>query len=144
MPAAAPSAPSRKGGHKLHSSSAGAAGGGGAGGDVPTLVLDNGADRLKVGFAGDPAPRFLMPNCTAKLKGQLQVSGGGGGSGVGNGKEHSHICVDVLKYCRQACMKAGETSPCLPPVRTTPHPLTQPIPLHLPSHLPSVAGRRRH
>ena len=75
MPAAAPLAPSRKGGPKLHSSSARAAAGGGGGGDVPTLVLDNGADRLKVGFAGDPAPRFLMPNCTAKLKGQLQVGG---------------------------------------------------------------------
>eukprot|EP00624_Nannochloropsis_granulata_P002411 evm.model.NODE_22100_length_8472_cov_16.101274.2 len=43
--------------------------------NMPTLVLDNGADRLKVGFAGDPAPRLLMPNCTGKLKGQLQVSG---------------------------------------------------------------------
>jgi hypothetical protein len=41
-----------------------------------TLVLDNGADRMKMGFAGDPAPRFYIPNCMAKLKGQLQVRRG--------------------------------------------------------------------
>jgi len=84
MPAAAPS---RKGGPKRHSNSGGAAAGGGGGGDVPTLVLDNGADRLKVGFAGDPAPRFLIPNCTAKLKGQLQVSGEMGGVAAGAGRD---------------------------------------------------------
>ena len=38
-----------------------------------TVILDNGADRLKVGLAGDPEPRFRVPNCTAKLKGQLHV-----------------------------------------------------------------------
>lgn len=110
MPAAAPLAPSRKGGHKPHSSSAGAAAGGGFGGDVPTLVLDNGADRLKMGFAGDPAPRFLMPNCTAKLKGQLQVrsvvvwewcSGG-----LGLGKSALISALTFLKCCLQACLKA--------------------------------------
>ena len=39
-----------------------------------SIVLDNGADRLKAGLAGDPKPRFSIPNCTAKLKGQLHVS----------------------------------------------------------------------
>lgn len=39
-----------------------------------TLVLDNGADRLKLGFAGEPGPRHWIPNCTAKLKGQVHVS----------------------------------------------------------------------
>lgn len=41
-----------------------------------TLVMDNGADRLRVGFAGEPEPRMVIPNCTAKLKGQLQVGEG--------------------------------------------------------------------
>jgi len=92
MPAAAPLAPSRKGGPKFHSNSGGAAAGGGGGGDVPTLVLDNGADRLKVGFAGDPAPRFLMPNCTAKLKGQLQVSRVMAGVAAGAGTDLERTC----------------------------------------------------
>lgn len=65
-PAHAP-APARKG-HKASSSSRS-----NSFSNVPTLVLDNGADRLKIGFAGDPSPRFLIPNCTAKLKGQVQV-----------------------------------------------------------------------
>ncbi|GAB5030071.1 carotene isomerase, partial [Nannochloropsis oceanica] len=73
MPAAAPVASPRKGGHKVHTSSNRVAGGGEGQGNMPTLVLDNGAYHLKVGFAGDPAPRLLMPNCTAKLKGQLQL-----------------------------------------------------------------------
>ena len=39
----------------------------------PTVVIDNGADKIRVGFGGEPSPRFVMPNCTAKIKGQLQV-----------------------------------------------------------------------
>jgi hypothetical protein len=40
---------------------------------LPTLVLDNGADRLKAGWSGDSEPRVRVPNCTAKLKGQVHV-----------------------------------------------------------------------
>lgn len=76
---------------------------------MPTLVLDNGADRLKVGFAGDPAPRFLMPNCTAKLKGQLQVSGAVEGVLLrlaATGKELVSLRADLPKYCQQAWLCA--------------------------------------
>lgn len=38
-----------------------------------TLVFDNGAGGLKAGFAGQLRPSHTMPNCTAKIKNQLQV-----------------------------------------------------------------------
>jgi len=38
-----------------------------------TVVIDNGADKIRVGYAGEPSPRVVVPNCTAKLKNQLQV-----------------------------------------------------------------------
>lgn len=111
---AAPSmaAASRKGGHKIHSSSssARAAVGGGGGGGLPTLVLDNGADRLKVGFAGEPAPRFLMPNGTAKLKGQVQVRESGVGwlwLREGGRGRNSFVAprVWMVRGCMHACWR---------------------------------------
>ena len=69
----APVAKKGGGGHKTSSGSSSSRSTKLSSSTVPTLVLDNGADRLKVGFAGEPSPRFLIPNCTAKLKGQVQV-----------------------------------------------------------------------
>ncbi|CAN0353439.1 unnamed protein product [Pylaiella littoralis] len=41
-----------------------------------TLVFDNGAGGLKAGFAGQPKPAHIMPNCTGKIKGQAQMAVG--------------------------------------------------------------------
>lgn len=38
-----------------------------------TLVFDNGAGGLKAGTAGQLQPSHIMPNCTGKVKGQVQV-----------------------------------------------------------------------
>lgn len=39
-----------------------------------TLVFDNGAGSLKAGTAGQLRPSHIMPNCTAKVKGQVRVN----------------------------------------------------------------------
>ncbi|CAM9830779.1 unnamed protein product [Chrysoparadoxa australica] len=39
----------------------------------PALVIDNGAGSVKAGFSGENEPRCVMPNCTARLRNQLQV-----------------------------------------------------------------------
>ncbi|CAM9350285.1 unnamed protein product [Discosporangium mesarthrocarpum] len=38
-----------------------------------TIVFDNGAGKLKAGFAGEGSPSHSMPNCTAKQKNQMQL-----------------------------------------------------------------------
>lgn len=34
------------------------------------VVLDNGGDTVKIGFAGDASPARVFPNCTARAKGE--------------------------------------------------------------------------
>lgn len=37
------------------------------------IILDNGAFNVKAGFAGDPVPRYVAPNCIARARNQLRV-----------------------------------------------------------------------
>mmetsp|Transcript_4031 Transcript_4031/g.12540 ORF Transcript_4031/g.12540 Transcript_4031/m.12540 type:complete len:380 (-) Transcript_4031:400-1539(-) len=37
------------------------------------IVLDNGSSTVKAGLAGESAPRYVAPNCTARLDRQLRV-----------------------------------------------------------------------
>ena len=41
--------------------------------DEPIVVLDNGGDCIKIGFAGEPSPRHLVPNCSCKPKGEKRA-----------------------------------------------------------------------
>lgn len=36
-----------------------------------TIVIDNGANELKIGYSGEEEPKYRVPNCTAKPKGHL-------------------------------------------------------------------------
>lgn len=38
----------------------------GAPGRQIVLVLDNGGDVLRIGFAGEPKPRMIVPNCIVR------------------------------------------------------------------------------
>mmetsp|Transcript_22793 Transcript_22793/g.57969 ORF Transcript_22793/g.57969 Transcript_22793/m.57969 type:complete len:468 (-) Transcript_22793:233-1636(-) len=42
-------------------------------GPSAVVVIDNGGGNCKMGFAGEPAPRKVFPNCTAKPKGERQM-----------------------------------------------------------------------
>ena len=41
--------------------------------DPPACVIDAGTYEVRAGLAGDDAPRYRAPNCTARPKQQLQV-----------------------------------------------------------------------
>ena len=41
--------------------------------DPPAVVIDGGTYEVRAGLAGDDAPRYRAPNCTARPKQQLQV-----------------------------------------------------------------------
>ena len=41
--------------------------------DPPAVVIDAGTYEVRAGLAGDDAPRYRAPNCTARPKQQLQV-----------------------------------------------------------------------
>ena len=41
--------------------------------EPPACVVDNGSYEVRVGLAGDEAPRFVAPNCTARPRQQLRV-----------------------------------------------------------------------
>ena len=41
--------------------------------EPPACVIDNGSYEVRVGLAGDEAPRFVAPNCTARPRQQLRV-----------------------------------------------------------------------
>ena len=50
-----------------------------------SVVIDNGAGKIKFGFAGEQEPRGSMYNCTAKLSKQMQLLVGDDIETVSNG-----------------------------------------------------------
>ena len=60
---------------------------------MTTVCIDNGGFTLRVGWAGEGAPRIDMPNCTARLRRQLRVL-------VGDETERAVKDASQLQYIR--------------------------------------------